>query len=76
MQKAEIPKAKTLPGGDKITRSFHSLRHTFASVLADAGVDEETRMALTGQKDSTVHAAYTHHGDDKLKAAIKHLPKL
>jgi integrase len=76
MGKAKVEKEKTLPGGDKITRSFHSLRHTFTSVLADAGVDEETRMALTGQKDSTVHAAYTHHGDAKLKAAIKHLPKL
>jgi integrase len=28
--------------------SFHSLRHTFASVLANQGVNEETRMKLTG----------------------------
>lgn len=76
MKKAKISKKKTLPGGDVITRSFHSLRHTFTSVLADAGVNEETRMALTGQKDSTVHAAYTHHGDEKLVAAIKLLPEL
>lgn len=76
MAKAKVEKETILPGGDKITRSFHSLRHTFTSVLSDAGVDESTRMALTGHKDSTVHAAYTHHGDDKLKAAIKHLPKL
>lgn len=76
MAKAKVNKEKTLPGGDKITRSFHSLRHTFTSILADAGVSEETRMALTGQKDSAVHAAYTHHGDAKLKAAIEHLPEL
>ncbi len=76
MGKAKVEKETTIAGGDKITRSFHSLRHTFTSVLADAGVDEETRMALTGQKDSAVHAQYTHHGDDKLKSAIKHLPKL
>ena len=28
--------------------SFHSLRHTFNSALANAGIPEETRMALTG----------------------------
>lgn len=28
---------------------FHSARHTFASVLANAGVDEERRAALQGQ---------------------------
>lgn len=76
MAKAKVTKAKTLPGGDEITRSFHSLRHSFTSVLADAGVSEETRMALTGQKDSAVHAAYTHHGDEKLIAAIQLLPEL
>lgn len=76
MGKGGVLKKKTLHGGDIITRSFHSLRHTFTSVLADAGVDEETRMALTGQKDSAVHAAYTHHGDEKLVKAIKLLPDL
>jgi integrase len=76
MSKAGIEKIVVLPGGDEKTRSFHSLRHTFTSVLADAGVNEETRMALTGQKDSAVHAAYTHHGDEKLKKAIDLLPTL
>jgi integrase len=76
MAKAKVPKERGLPGGGVVTRSFHSLRHSFTSSLADAGIDEATRMALTGHKDSTVHAAYTHHGDDKLKAAIQLLPNL
>jgi hypothetical protein len=31
------------------------LRHSFTSLLANAGVPEEVRMALTGHKERAVH---------------------
>ena len=53
---------------------FHSLRHTFASVLANHGVNEETRMKLTGHSTREVHAVYTHYEQKLLRAAIEGIP--
>jgi integrase len=55
---------------------FHSLRHTFASVLANQGVNEETRMRLCGHVDRATHALYTHHQDSLLRAAIETIPNV
>lgn len=41
-------------------RSFHSLRHSFNSALANAGVPEEVRMKLTGHASPVINAQYTH----------------
>jgi integrase len=38
--------------------SVHSLRHSFSSILANAGVSEELRMALTGHADRAIHRGY------------------
>jgi integrase len=58
-------------------RSFHSLRHSFASALANAGVAPELRMKLTGHKSAAVHAGYSHHEVDVLRtSAISKLPSL
>jgi integrase len=76
MRKAGIPRDTVLTGGEKVKRSFHSLRHSFASVLANADVAKEIRMKLTGQTTSAVHSNYTHHSEEKLSAAISKLPEL
>lgn len=55
-------------------RSFHALRHSFTSALANAGVSPELRMKLTGHKSAEVHRGYTHLEMDTLKNAIKKLP--
>jgi len=57
-------------------RTFHALRHSFTSALANAGVSPELRMKLTGHKSAEVHRGYTHMEMDTLKEAIKKLPKL
>ena len=57
-------------------KSFHSLRHSFASALANAGVSPELRMRLSGHKSETVHQRYTHVQLEPLKAAIAALPSL
>ena len=56
--------------------SFHSLRHSFTSHLANAGVSEELRMRLTGHKTRDVHQKYTHNELAVLKRAIEQLPTI
>jgi integrase len=56
--------------------SFHSLRHSFSSLLANAGVREELRMALTGHATRDVHQTYTHHQLESLRDAVAHLPRI
>ncbi len=57
-------------------RTFHALRHSFTSALANAGVAPELRMKLTGHKSEAVHAGYTNHELETLRAAIAKLPGL
>lgn len=73
MKKAKITKEIELPGGLKATRSFHSLRHTFASWLAEADVHADVRQKLTGHSSSKIHQRYTHH-DEALDRAVGMLP--
>jgi integrase len=72
-------KAKT--GGSKkgklrqlARRSFHSLRHTAVSLMANAGIPEELRRRVVAHADGDVHARYTHHETDTLRAALGSLP--
>ena len=55
-------------------RTFHSLRHSFNSELANAGVAEEIRMKLTGHSSRAMNARYTHLQLDELKKAIGNVP--
>ncbi len=54
--------------------SFHSLRHGFNSILANEGIDQEIRMALTGHNTKAINSDYTHFDLPKLKSAIAKLP--
>ncbi|MHC1762677.1 MAG: tyrosine-type recombinase/integrase [Verrucomicrobiia bacterium] len=56
--------------------SFHSLRHSFNSALANAGVSQEVRMKLTGHKTVAINTKYTHHELAPLEAAINKLPAI
>ncbi|MHB8519208.1 MAG: tyrosine-type recombinase/integrase [Limisphaerales bacterium] len=55
-------------------RTFHSLRHSFNSTLANAGVAEEIRMKLTGHSSKAMNDRYTHLDVAPLKKAISALP--
>lgn len=57
-------------------RTFHALRHSFNSAMANAGVSQEVRMKLTGHKTESVNRGYTHHELEPLRAAIKKIPSL
>ncbi len=54
--------------------SFHSLRHTFNSELANAGVSQELRRVLTGHATNTMNDRYSHFERETLKAAVAKLP--
>jgi len=55
-------------------RTFHSLRHSFNSVLANAGVADEIRMKLTGHSSKMMNTRYTHLEMATLKNAMTALP--
>jgi integrase len=57
-------------------KSFHSLRHSFTSALANAGVSAELRMKLAGHRSLGEHLGYTHLEMAALKDAIDLLPRL
>lgn len=79
MQQAQIDvrkgREKKGKGRQTNTKSFHSLRHTFVSRLANADVSVDIRKALAGHNSDEVHARYVHlafqkqvEGIDKLNA--------
>jgi integrase len=78
MTTAQVEKTVVLAPGDppKVgKRSFHSLRHSFISWLAQVDVNADVRMKLAGHSSQSVHADYTDHGD-ALQRAVAQLPAL
>lgn len=60
-------------GCDEI--SFHSLRHTGASILANAGVHYKAIMEIGNWRDRRMVERYMHLGDDTLAAAMATLDR-
>lgn len=75
MDRLKMKRTTTLPGGIQASRSFHSLRHSFTTWLAEAEVHEDVRKKLTGHSTKAAHAIYSHH-DKTLLDAIQKLPEL
>jgi integrase len=50
--------------------SLHSFRHTLATWLSEAGVEERERMLLIGHADSRVSRGYTHSQFETLRTAL------
>jgi integrase len=78
MERAGIAKKQVGAGGDEGRTfnklSFHSLRHTYVSQLANAGVAPDVRQLLTGHSDDKTHAVYTHTQLETLRQAVGKLP--
>lgn len=56
-------------------KTFHSLRHTFVTLMAENNVSQELRRELAGH-DSDVHRIYTHYSTDTYRKAIESIPSL
>ena len=52
----------------------HYARHTFATMLRTAGVEEDLRKLLMGHANGDITDRYTHHPDSMLIEAIDKLP--
>lgn len=48
----------------------HSLRHTAATMMAEAGIDERTRIAVMGHSSADMTAYYTHREVAQQHAAL------
>lgn len=57
-------------------RTFHSLRHSFNSTLANAGVSQEVRVKLTGHSSFAMNDRYTKLNSRPMTDAIATLPSL
>lgn len=64
----------TAAGRANSSLSFHSLRHSFNSAMANAGVSQEIRQRLTGHASAEMNKTYTHHELEPLRAAIAAIP--
>ena len=53
---------------------FHSLRHTFVSLCANAGVPLHIVQAIVGHTNAAMTAHYFHVSDDALRGAVSALP--
>jgi integrase len=76
MKKAGIDGTRTRTSGRRaVSRlSFHSLRHSFNSELANRGVSQEIRQKLTGHSSAAINRVYTHHELEPLRTAIAVIP--
>jgi len=57
-------------------RSFHALRHSLTSTLANADVSEEIRRRIVGHESAEVHSGYTHHERKTLARAVAKMPSV
>jgi integrase len=70
-------RARSGTGGQRVSRlSFHSMRHSFTSALANAGVGPELRKKLSGHLDDESHSIYTHHEFETIREALEKLGRL
>lgn len=64
-----------IEGDEKTKVSFHCLRHTFATMLANAGATEQERMRLGGWSNAKTAQIY-NHDMERERALIDSLPVL
>lgn len=69
---------KTKGGKGRTVRAltFHSLRHSFNSAMANTGIAQEIRMKLTGHSSAEMNKAYTHLELEPLRKAVDMLPSI
>jgi len=57
-------------------KSFHSLRSSFNSILAEKGINQELRMILTGHTTKRVNDRYTKFSWIEQENAVKEMPNV
>ena len=54
--------------------TVHYARHTFATLMREAGIEEDIRKVILGHKSTDITDRYTHISDEMLVEAIDKLP--
>jgi integrase len=68
----QVVRRSTFEGGDKFGDvTFHSLRHTSATWLAEAGVDIKVRQLILGHSSTAMAVHYTHSSLESIKTALE-----
>jgi len=63
--------------GRNVSRlSFHSLRHSFNSAMANANVPLEIRQKLTGHASQDMNKQYTHQELETVRRAVESISRL
>jgi integrase len=81
MELAEVDRRTSRPGEKgkqraQHARSFHALRHSLTSTLANLDVSEEIRRRIVGHDSAEVHSGYTHHERETLARAVEKMPSV
>ncbi|HOC01273.1 MAG TPA: tyrosine-type recombinase/integrase [Verrucomicrobiota bacterium] len=78
MQRAGVEAGQAERTGKRAmsSRSFHSLRHTLTSLMANGDVAPELRQRITGHDSERIHQQYTHHEQRSLARALSVIPDL
>jgi len=75
--KDEISRKRSGKEGRSVSLlSFHSLRHSFISAMANAGVAPEIRQLLTGHASAEMNKVYTHHELETVWRAVESISGL
>lgn len=59
-----------------VVASFHSLRHTFVSLSANAGVPLAAVQAIVGHTSTAMTHHYYHENEDALRRAVEAIPAI
>ena len=59
-----------------VVASFHSLRHTFVSLSANAGVPLPVVQSIVGHCSTAMTRHYYHENEESLRAAVAAIPSL
>ena len=77
-KQANIQTSVRLEGRHRKTpeATFHSLRHTFVSFAANAGVPLHIVQSIVGHESTAMTRHYYHENIDALKSAVAAIPTL
>ena len=56
--------------------TFHSFRHTFVSMAANAGIPLHIVQSIVGHESTAMTRHYYHENDDALRSAVNAIPSL
>jgi site-specific recombinase XerD len=74
--KPHVTEGARKKGRDRLSHSFNSLRHSFNSAMANAGIAQEIRQRLTGHASKAVNDIYTHTELETLQRAVAAVPTI